>query len=85
MREHFEHIYGSHGDWAQLFRKGDGFLSTQLYRDVKNDGHYITIDSFTSKAAFEKILEQFKNEYDVLDRRCETLTTSERCIGEIET
>ncbi len=30
----FERIYGPRGDWARLFRKGRGYLGTQLLREV---------------------------------------------------
>ena len=82
MRNDFERIYGSEGDWAQLFWKSDEFLFTELYRDPENENRYVTIDGFRSKKGFEKILGEFKEEYDVLDRRCEVLTISERHIGD---
>ena len=32
-RDEFERIYRSDGDWAALFRAGEGYLGTQLLRD----------------------------------------------------
>jgi hypothetical protein len=29
----FEKAYGPDGDWARLFRRGDGYLGTELLRD----------------------------------------------------
>lgn len=82
--EGFERSYGPHGDWVQLFRKSDGFLKTELHRDLNDHGRYVTVDYFKSKADFEKILTQFKEEYNALDRSFEGFTTSEHNIGVFE-
>ena len=40
----FERIYGPNGDWVQLFKKGEGYLGTELRRDVSNGLRYVTLD-----------------------------------------
>jgi len=77
----FEEVYGPKGDWAQLFAKSNAFVGTELHRDVKNRGRYITMDTFTSQQAFTVFLEQFRKEYEALDRRCQDLRASEENIG----
>ena len=32
--QRFERIYGSRGAWARFFRKGRGYLGTQLFREA---------------------------------------------------
>ncbi len=32
----FEKEYGPHGSWVRLFRKGEGYLKTELYHDRTN-------------------------------------------------
>lgn len=78
----FERIYGVQGEWAQLFSKGDGYLGTELHRDLKAAGRYLTVDYWTSKAACVAFRLKFKAEFDELDERCESLTEEERLIGE---
>lgn len=77
----FERIYGSEGDWAQLFRRSGAFLSTELYRDCETGGRYVTIDRLSSRTGFEAFLLTVRAEYDTLDRRCASLTEAERSLG----
>ena len=49
----FERIYASNGVWAELFRKEDGYLGTELLRDSTHPRRYITIDRWTSSGDYE--------------------------------
>ena len=46
----FEGAYGPDGDWANFFRSGEGYLGTELMRDLETPGRYVTIDRWTSAA-----------------------------------
>jgi quinol monooxygenase YgiN len=77
----FEQIYGPDGDWVQLFRRGDGHLGTELYRDANTPRRYITIDRWVSPQAFETFRQKFATEYKALDESCESLTEKETPLG----
>lgn len=78
-RAAFEAAYGPNGDWAQLFRKGEGYLGTELLR--KADGGYATLDRWRSEADFDAFKQRFGAEYAALDAVCEKLTSAEQKIG----
>ena len=46
---------------------------------------YLTIDRWTSLGAFEAFRDQWRSEYDALDRYCEELTVREALVGRFET
>ena len=73
----FERFYGPTGSWAQLFARSADHLGTELYRAVGQPGRYLTVDRFTSTAAWRQVLEEHGEDYDALDSRCAELTTSE--------
>lgn len=80
----FEQIYHSNGTWAELFRKGGGFISTELLRDETNPQKFITIDRWDSAESYEALHAQFKQEYETLDAQCEGLTEQETLLGKWE-
>jgi heme-degrading monooxygenase HmoA len=75
----FERMYGPEGDWVRFFRKGTGYLGTELLR--KDDGSYLTTDRWESQQSYVKFREQYKSEYEALDRKCESLTELEKQVG----
>jgi heme-degrading monooxygenase HmoA len=77
----FEKIYGSQGEWAQLFKQGKGYLGTELLCDMDNPRYYITIDRWISSSAFDSFQEKFRLEYETMDARCESLTERGTRIG----
>jgi hypothetical protein len=83
-REMFENFYGAEGDWAQLFRRSAEFRGTTLLRDPAVAGRYLTIDSWTEAAAFERFIEAHGTEYKLLDAQCEGLTAYEMKVGAFE-
>jgi [ribosomal protein S18]-alanine N-acetyltransferase len=84
-RREFETAYGTDGDWARLFRKGKGYLRTELYRNKAKPGRYFTLDVWQSRAAFDHFKQQNAAAYKALDQQCSTLTEEERFFAEYET
>jgi ribosomal-protein-alanine N-acetyltransferase len=80
----FEKTYGPRGDWARLFRQGQGYIRTQLIRDPDTPGRYLTLDFWTSRLAYQRFKRQNRAAYNALDKRCEKLSQNERLIGEFE-
>lgn len=81
----FERVYGADGDWARLFSRSHEYQGTELLKDASRPGHYVTIDRWTSAAAFRAFKQQWSAEYAALDRACESLTASETPLGVFET
>ncbi len=79
--DEFEKIYGTDGAWVQLFKRGDGYHSTELLHDFTNERRYVTIDSWISRSACETFRKQFAAEFDELDNLCESLTEEEIFLG----
>jgi heme-degrading monooxygenase HmoA len=82
-RQEFENFYGPHGDWAQLFRRGEGYGGTELTRDSRDPLRYVTLDFWSSQDMYEKFREQHVAEYRVIDEKCESLTERETEIGKL--
>jgi len=80
----FEEAYGANGIWAQMFQQSDGLVATELSRDAKDPGRYLTLDFWTSKSAYEKFRAEHAAGYAVLDAQCESLTEFERELGQFE-
>jgi quinol monooxygenase YgiN len=78
----FERAYGPDGEWADLFRRAEGYLGTELIRDTTSPRRYLTIDRWTSAAAYEQFLQTWRAEYDGLDRQCHTMTEFEGRVGD---
>ena len=82
--ERFENVYGPQGDWAQFFKRGEGYAGTELNRDLNIAGRYVTLDFWTSPHAYEHFRELHLAEYKAIDERCEALTERETEIGRFE-
>ncbi len=80
----FEKAYGPNGDWTRLFSRGDGYIRTELIRDPKTTGRYVSLDFWRSRQAFERFKKQNLAAYKALDKKCNSLTKSEGLIGEFE-
>jgi heme-degrading monooxygenase HmoA len=59
----FERAYGPDGEWAEFFRQGDGFVGTELLRDVENPGRYLVVDRWASRDAYQAFVEAHRDEY----------------------
>lgn len=77
----FERRYGPDGEWAQLFRRGAGYLGTTLLRDPDAPGRYVTLDRWRSAHDWLAFKSAHAVEYAALDAVCDALTTSERSLG----
>jgi len=77
----FEQAYGPDGEWVQVFRRGAGYLGTELLRDESQRRTYITIDRWMSQAAHAAFTERWGDDYRALDRRLEALTERETPLG----
>jgi heme-degrading monooxygenase HmoA len=80
----FEVHYGPQGSWAQLFRKGAGYQQTLMWRDTKDRNRFLVIDIWERAESFAAFKQQFKADYEALDKRCEELTVVESHIGNFE-
>jgi heme-degrading monooxygenase HmoA len=77
----FEAAYGAEGAWAQLFRTSTSYLGTELLHDAYIHGSYLTIDRWSSEAAFRAFRKDHDADYESLDRACDALTSRETRIG----
>jgi heme-degrading monooxygenase HmoA len=59
----FEEVYGPDGEWAQFFRQGDGYIGTELLRDVELPGRYVVIDRWDSAEAYNAFSAGHRDEY----------------------
>ena len=80
-RVEFEQRYGPRGSWAILFGRAPGYRGTELLRDETMPGRYLTLDRWSSAAAYRAFREQSAAEYAALDLECETLTRAEKALG----
>jgi heme-degrading monooxygenase HmoA len=80
----FERAYGPSGEWALLFRRGDGYLGTELLRCCEDSREYLSLDRWVSRAAYEAFRVRFRSEYRRLDGRLEDLTEEETLLGTFE-
>ena len=78
----FEEVYGPLGAWARLFAMAEGFVRTELNRDLKDPERYLTLDFWISKEEYESFRAKHGEEYAAIDRECETLTAEEKLVGE---
>jgi len=81
MKKRFLAAYGPEGEWAKLFRQDKRYIGTQLIQDLKARRTYMTVDFWTSQAAYENFRRRHASEYEAIDARCESLTESEREVG----
>jgi heme-degrading monooxygenase HmoA len=59
----FERAYGPDGDWAQFFRRGRGYVGTELLRDVETPGRYLVVDRWESVQAYNDFVAAHREEY----------------------
>jgi len=78
----FEKTYAPLGPWARLFATAEGFVRTELNRDLKDSERYLTLDFWASKEAYESFRVKHAAEYAAIDRECEALTAEEKLVGE---
>ena len=59
----FETVYGPEGKWAQFFRRGTGYVGTELLKDVELPGRYVVIDRWESREAYNTFVATQREEY----------------------
>lgn len=77
----FEAAYGSDGDWARLFRLGEGHLGTELLHPHSSGGLYLTIDRWRSEADWLRFLDLHGAAYRALDARLAPLCAEDVEVG----
>jgi len=77
----FEAAYGPEGAWAQLFRRSPEYSGTELLQDAYIPGSYLTIDRWNSEEAFRVFRKDHDAEYEMLDRKCDAITSRETRVG----
>jgi heme-degrading monooxygenase HmoA len=59
----FERAYGGGGGWAQFFEQGQGYIGTELLRDVEAPGRYLVVDRWESAEAYNAFVAAHREEY----------------------
>ena len=59
----FERVYGPEGEWAEFFRRGRGYVGTELLRDLEVAGRYLVVDRWETKEAYRSFVEEHRDEY----------------------
>jgi hypothetical protein len=62
-----------------------GYLGTELLLEAGRQGHYLTIDRWSSREDHERFLAEHREAYDALDMENDALTRREVHIGSFET
>ena len=81
FRAEFAEAYSSSGLWVSLFRQCKGFIKTELKQDVNHPKRFLTIDHWQSQSSFSAMKQAIGDEYNKLDKQCESYTLSENPIG----
>jgi heme-degrading monooxygenase HmoA len=61
--EQFERVYGPEGEWAEFFRRGHGYVGTELLRDAETSGRYLVIDRWESAEAYNAFAAEHREEF----------------------
>ena len=59
----FEDVYGVNGPWAAFFRDAEGYVGTELLRDVEQRGRYLVVDRWESREAYNVFVEANREAY----------------------
>jgi heme-degrading monooxygenase HmoA len=78
----FLRAYGPDGEWVDLFRRGEGYISTELLRDTTDPAVFMTIDRWESRAAYDTFRKKFAEEYLARDSICSAFTEDEELLLE---
>jgi len=81
----FEQVYGSDGEWAGFFRRGRGYIGTELLRDVEAPGRYLVIDRWESADVYNAFVAEHREEYMERVDATRFLYDSELRFGTFET
>ncbi|MHA2105650.1 MAG: antibiotic biosynthesis monooxygenase family protein [Candidatus Hodarchaeales archaeon] len=78
----FEEAYNSQGLWVSLFKKANGYLETQFFKDKSDPSRYVTVDYWSSHEAHQLFRKDFEMQFEELDNQCEQYTKEEKKIGD---
>jgi heme-degrading monooxygenase HmoA len=59
----FERVYGPEGEWATFFRRGRGYVGTELLRDVEVPARYLVVDRWETREAYTAFVDEHRDEY----------------------
>jgi heme-degrading monooxygenase HmoA len=59
----FELAHGPEGEWAEFFKSGEGYVGTELLRDMEHPGRYLVIDRWESAEAYDGFVAANREEY----------------------
>lgn len=77
----FFKAYAAEGTWGKFFKKGKGFIRTELLKDAENPLRYVTIDYWNTVEEYERFRKEHLSEYQRIDEHNEKLTERENFIG----
>ena len=77
----FVDIYGPAGKWANFFRLSPDYAGTQLFRSTTEPLHFVTLDEWRSRAAYEQFRKANAVDFAALDDWCEQFIDRERTLG----
>ena len=80
-KEIFEIEYGVAGAWNSLFIKSKSYKGSFLHLSEMDIDTYLLIDTWTSKALFEKFVKSSSQDYQKLSSKFEFIYESEEKIG----
>ena len=83
--EEFERLYGPGGEWARFFAPADGYLGTELHRNLADPTRYFLIDRWRSNGDFERFASRHAAEYAERSRQAEALYDEEARLGRFVT
>jgi hypothetical protein len=84
FRSDFLFSYGPTGERVKFFKKGDGYLKTELLTDKQNKFKFITIDYWINSQQYAEFLKKNELEFTEIDKKCDAFTKSELKIGDYE-
>ena len=80
-RAAFEAAYDADGPWTELFARATGFVGIELLHSTEQEGRYLTVDRWRTRADFLAFRRDHGAEYETLDRRLDGLAEIETRIG----
>ena len=81
LEAEFARAYGPDGTWVQLFRQDPAYIGTELLRDRANPRRFLTVDRWTSEAAWDAFTQRHHKSYREIDARLAPLCERESRIG----
>ncbi len=81
MRNRFEHEYGSHGAWNELFSQSVNYRGSFLHHNAESPDTYILIDTWTDQLSYEQFKADYAEMYKRLSDQFSPLYISEERMG----